>query len=298
MIGGFVVLQKGWRWTQWTILFFTIAGLTPVLGMKETYKAAILKRRAKARGHPLPGPQRTALQSLKYFSCSLLFRPIHMALVEPVVALFTLYIGLNIGFVYGFFAAFPYVFAEVYGFGIGSTGLTFLGLGAGCLVGCATLIVFSCTVFRQQAARSKKTGLGGKVAPEKRLYLGMIGSICLPISLFWFGWSAQAGVHWICPVVAEAVYGFGNLLVFMAATLYIMDFYGPMYGASAMGANNLARYILGAAIPLFILYIYKAIGIGWATSLLGFISLCLTPIPFVFYFLGPKLRERSSYVKI
>lgn len=247
MIGGFVTLGDGWRWTQWTLLFFTIAALVPTLAMRETYKPTILRRRAKARGIVLKGPEKTISQTVHQFVTGLLVRPGIMMVSEPVASLFAIYIGLNIGIVYGFFDAFPYVFAEAYGFGIGSTGLTFLGLGVGCLCACAVMITYSLTISKRQVAHSKATGKGGKVAPEKRLYLAMVGSICLPVALFWFGWSAQSQVHWICPVVAEAVYGLGNVLIFMSAVLYVMDFYGPMYGASAMAANTLTRYLLGVS---------------------------------------------------
>ena len=81
----------------------------------------------------------------------------------------------------------------------------------------------------------------------------------------------------------------------MSATLYLMDFYGPLYGASAMGANNIARYTLGFAFPLFVVQMYEGLGTGWATSLLGFVSLAMTPIPFAFYIWGPKLRSMSRY---
>jgi hypothetical protein len=83
----------------------------------------------------------------------------------------------------------------------------------------------------------------------------------------------------------------------MACVMYLMDFYGPRYGASAMAANNLLRYLIGAAFPLFAVQMYKGLGIGWATSLLGFVQLALTPIPWLFYRYGPRLRERTKYAK-
>lgn len=36
-----------------------------------------------------------------------------------------------------------------------------------------------------------------------------------------------------------------------SAALYLLDTYGALYGASAMAANGLLRYILSAAFPLF-----------------------------------------------
>ena len=33
--------------------------------------------------------------------------------------------------------------------------------------------------------------------------------------------------------------------------MYLIDAYGPQYGASAVSANGFARYIFSAAFPLF-----------------------------------------------
>lgn len=44
--------------------------------------------------------------------------------------------------------------------------------------------------------------------------------------------------------------------------------------------------------------VYKALGIPWATSLLGFIALALTPVPWVLFKWGPQIRARSHYETI
>ena len=36
-----------------------------------------------------------------------------------------------------------------------------------------------------------------------------------------------------------------------SAALYLVDVYGPLNGASAMAANGVSRYTLGAVFPLF-----------------------------------------------
>lgn len=41
--------------------------------------------------------------------------------------------------------------------------------------------------------------------------------------------------------------------------------------------------------------VYEALGPGWATSLLGFVSLALLPIPFAFARYGERLRQHSKY---
>lgn len=93
-----------------------------------------------------------------------------------------------------------------------------------------------------------------------------------------------------------------------------MDVYGPLNGASAMAANGLVRYGLGAAFPLFTIpsmlppcpyvpcadnlifgIVYERLGIAWATSLLGFLSLTMLPIPWILFKYGPHIRAKSGF---
>lgn len=295
LVGGYVTIAYGWRWTQWALLFFTVAFLTPAFGMHETYKARILDRRAKRLGLTLPGNEKSVWESARFFITTTLTRPIHMGLTEPIVGLFTIYIAMNFAMLYSFFAVFEEIMRDQYGFDLGQSGLTFLGLGVGCIVGCISIIVLNKTLVKKQIRASEAKGEGGKVTPESRLYIAMVGSVFIPLSLFWFGWTARSDIHWISPVIAEAFFGCGNLFIFMAATLYLTDTYGAKYTASAMGANNLARYTVGCVFPLWVNFMYDGLGIGWATSLFGFISLAMMPIPWVFYIWGPKLRASVKY---
>ena len=50
VVGGFAAQYKGWRWTQWCILFVSLAVLLTSIPTQETYKKAILKKRAKKLG--------------------------------------------------------------------------------------------------------------------------------------------------------------------------------------------------------------------------------------------------------
>lgn len=56
----------------------------------------------------------------------------------------------------------------------------------------------------------------GKIPPpEERLYAGMMGSVAIPISLFWFGWTSRASVHWIVPILSGVPFGWGLILIFV-----------------------------------------------------------------------------------
>ena len=219
VIGGFVVENKDWQWTQWTLLFFVAASMLLSVGMKETYKKTLLERRAKFRGIMLQktGPQ--GIEALKFLLTVTLFRPIRMLFVEPIVAFFSFYVAFNMGVVFGFFDAFPIVFAGVYHFNSGEDGLTFLGLGVGFCLGVVTFLVVDQFTYQKHYHKSLREGREGAVLPEHRLYSAMIGSIALPISLFWFAWTAK--IHWLSPVFASIPFAWGNFLVFVGLQSFL-----------------------------------------------------------------------------
>lgn len=297
LIGGYVVEGESWRWTQWVILFALAWIFAITLGMSETYKKVILLKRAKALDIEGPGgEQGSTFDTIKFFVRKTVLRPLHMLCTETIVTLFDLYVAIDFGLLNAFFAAFPLVFREEYGFDLGQIGLTFLGQAVGSLAGFFMIVLFDRFFYqpRWHAAKEQKKGFA-KLPPEQRLWIAMLGAPMLPISLFWFGWTARSSIHWISPVAAEAFFSCGNLLIFTCASLYLTDSYGAVYGASAWSSNTFLRYLFATVFPLFAEQMYRNLGIGWASSLLGFLTLALMPIPFAFYIWGPRLRRNSKY---
>jgi hypothetical protein len=115
------------------------------------------------------------------------------------------------------------------------------------------------------------------------------------IGLFWFAWTARSDISWASPVVAAIPFAWGNLCIFIASGMYLVDTYQAVNGASAIAANGLLRYVMGFAFPLFALQMYQRLGIGWATSLLAFITVLLMPIPWILFKYGHKIRVNSNY---
>jgi hypothetical protein len=219
-------------------------------------------------------------------------RPVHMIFTEPIVAAFGVYVAFNFAILYGFFAAFPAVFEGTYDFNTGESGLVFVAIAIGNVLAYLIFIFIDRVKFRPLVLAAKD---GTPVPPEARLYAAFVGAALLPISLFWFAWTARPSIHWICPVIASVPFAIGNLLVFYSAMLYSIDTYGPLGGASAAAANGLLRYATGAGFPLFMQQMYGKLGTGWATSLFGFVTLLLMPIPWMLMKWGPELRRKSSY---
>lgn len=129
---------------------------------------------------------------------------------------------------------------------------------------------------------------------SRRLPLACIAGPFIVASLFWSGWTAKEGIHWIVPVLSGGAFGVGYLLIFMALLNYLVDAY-EIFAASAMAAASTSRSVLGAVLPFATRPMYRRLGVPWACSLLGFLSLAMCVIPFVFIRYGNKIRASSKF---
>ncbi|OAL02054.1 MFS general substrate transporter [Phaeosphaeriaceae sp. SRC1lsM3a] len=294
VVGGFVAQYKTWQWSQWCMIFITLAAFILALPMKETYKPIILKQRAKKHGIT---PPQEAPDSAKLKNAMVLkvLRPFHMLFTEPVVFFFSIYTSFAFGVLFLLFAAIPYIFSHPpYSFSTSQSGLAFISVGIGVLLGVTTCILVDRTLYQKIHRRAVADGKT-HVPPEHRLYSAMIGSSGIVVGLFWLGWAAKRGEHWALALAGAIPFAWGNLCLFTSAALYLVDVYGPQNGASAMAANGVSRYTFSAVFPLFAVQMYEALGVGWATSLLGFLALFMLPIPWVFFKWGPRIRAKSQY---
>ncbi|SCN64008.1 related to mfs-multidrug-resistance transporter [Fusarium fujikuroi] len=290
VIGSFVVNRKGWRWTQWTLVFFSILAMIITAFSHETFHPVIKRRLMKKRGMKVDPPPPMAAR-LKMFALVAVVRPIRMLLLEPITVFICLYVAAEFGTLFSFFAAVPYTFGRVYQFSIEESGLVFLSIVIGCFLGLITVILCDVFLYRKQAPKYPPH----QIPPEHRLYPSMIGSIGLPIGLFWFAWTARPGVSWASPAASMIIFAWGNLCVFVSTMQYITDTYHGSVVASAASANSLARYGFAGVFPLFTIQMYEKLGIDWASSLLAFVALALLPVPWVLFKYGPNIRAKSAY---
>lgn len=68
------------------------------------------------------------------------------------------------------------------------------------------------------------------------------------------------------------------------------------HSVTAIAANGSFRYLLGAVFPLFTGPMYDKLGIHWAGSVFGFLSLGLLPIPWILFKFGHRLRKNSRFI--
>jgi MFS family permease len=136
--------------------------------------------------------------------------------------------------------------------------------------------------------------------PEVVLPPVWFGSISLPICLFFYGRSASESVHWIVPIISTSFFAIGPVTLFQSCLNYLAISY-PLYAAPLFAGNGLFRATFAAIFPLFASFrnpssqckhnanydkarqLFRKVGVGPGNSLLGGISICFIPIPFLLY---------------
>ena len=269
-------------------------GIFALFIIPETYAPVLHQRRAaRLRQETGNWALHAALDenrpSAKDIVWKYLLRPVQMLFLEPILLFITLYLAVIYGILYLFFEAYPVSFQEQRGWtNEGVAGLPFIGILVGVLFGVALIVWQTKTRF------ARKLKKHGQVVPEERLVPMMIASVMLPAGLFWFGWTSNPHIHWAPQVIAGVPIGMGILVIFMQGLNYIIDVY-LMLANSAIAANTLIRSTLGGAFPLFAVQMYHKLGVDWASSLLGFITAAMVPIPIVFFIYGKRIRAMSKY---
>ncbi|KAK8055208.1 hypothetical protein PG993_000435 [Apiospora rasikravindrae] len=298
LVGGFAVEKEGWRWSIWEIMWLSGATLILLIFfLPETSSANILYRRAR-RLRKLTGNDKLICEpelvgqemTGKDVVSMILIRPFSLLFTEPIVFALDLYIALIYGLLYIWFESFPIVFTEIYGFSLGKEGLAFIGI----LVG--VFVVLPPFAWYHNKYIEPKFNDKGELKPEWRLPPAFIGSLTIPICLFWFGWTSRPEIHWIVPIIGTAWFSIGTFLLFNCVMNYLSDAY-PEYIASVLAGNDLLRSGFGAGFPLFARAMYDYLGVAWASSTLAFISVAFIPIPFFLFKYGETLRHKSKHAR-
>jgi MFS family permease len=299
LLSGFIVDRITYRWVFYhQLCSLGAVMLFMIVLFKETRGSVLLSRRAKAinahldkiqsapdaptiRYKVLSDEQRSSIQRLLYLS---LTTPFKLLATEPVVASFSAWAAFAWAVLYMTFSVIPLVFTRVYHFDVEQNGAVFSAIAIGSILG--TTI----SIWQEKIARRFWPGLLD--VPEGRLYFACLESALLPIGLFWFGWTARPDIHWISPVIALGVAQVGIFSIYLAVFNYLADVY-HRYASSALAGQSFCRNIMAAIFPLFTDIMFRKIGFGAASSLLGGVGALLTIVPWVLVFAGEKIRRRS-----
>lgn len=301
IVSGFIQnTGTNFRWAFWICAIYSgISWVVVTLMLRETYAPALLAQKAKElrkqTGNPnYIAPLEQSSLTVTSFCRTVLLKPLKMSIEEPMLLSSISYLAFLYGVLYLLFEALPIVFGEMYGLSPGIVGLTFLPFAIGAIAGMVFYITTLFPLYSHKLDEARKKGIA--IHPEERLPLAMLGAPALPIGFFVFAWTSDIRISFWVPMVFTSFLGFGIFFVFQGLFNFIIDVY-TVHAASALAAGVILRSVFGAAFPLFARQMYERLGIQWGSSLLGFLALALTPIPYVLYLAGPRLRNKAQSTK-
>ncbi|GMM37976.1 hypothetical protein DASC09_053010 [Saccharomycopsis crataegensis] len=299
IISGFVVQYKGWRWVLkiLTILNAAILVLNHAF-LKESFEPILLARKKQQlmkkdpenaeKYHTAYELNNMNLSTWRFLQINI-SRPILLLFYHPMVYGLGAFLAFTNGFLYLMIVIFPTVWASLYGFSMGISGLMFVTMGIGFLLGIA-LWTPSIDFFVNRSLKANN----GKLKPEYKLKLLWLGGIIAPAGMLGFGWCVDKHVHWIVPSIFAAIFAFGTVNVFQIINNYLIDM-DPAFSASAVAAATVFRSIFGFTFPLFAPKFYAKLKFGWGNTFFFFIGMILgIPYPIYAYYRGEKLRKWGS----
>ena len=200
--GGFIAQRVGWRWDMWVVLIVAViltAGL--FFFNRETNHVVILNRKTSSLRKELGRPELQNVMNASKPAAALMpkaillngiTRPLKMLTTSPIVLLCSLYMSFLFGLLFLLFTTLTPIFLRTYGWEPDMTGLAYLGIGIGNFLGIGFVAKTSDATIIKLAKRNK-----GVYEPEMRLPLCVFFGILIPVSFFWYGWTAYYKVHWI-----------------------------------------------------------------------------------------------------
>ena len=300
IIGGFIVDYSTWRWMFWATSI--LQGILEVCSfplVRETYAPLLLHRRALRLRNATAEPRYYALIEMHESGRSPLWklrnslsRPLRLLAFHPIIQVQALLGGINYGLLYFALASFSNLYVSAYGETIHISGLHYISLCLGEILGsqlCGPLMDY---VYRMLKARA-----GGLASPELRIPLLLPSVVFTPAGLLLYGWAARYRLFWLFVDIGVALLSLGMQVFDTTLRAYVMDAYSE-HVSSASAATQLSRSLMAFGFPLFAEKMYKTLGYGWGNSLLAFLSIGIAlPSTLVLWRYGASIRAKgqSSY---
>ena len=142
VVAGFIVENMQWRWVFYVLCFFNFAvALSATLFFKETYVPTLLKRRANKLRLETGNNDLHTIYEIADGETTIgrmtlcMVRPVKLLFTHPMIVGLGSFMAFTYGFMYLMIVTFPTIFGGIYGFDKGVTGLMYLPMGCGFILG-------------------------------------------------------------------------------------------------------------------------------------------------------------------
>ncbi|KAI6778275.1 putative transporter -like protein [Emericellopsis cladophorae] len=292
-IGGAIAETLGWRWVLYMAAIFV--GVCQVLFLtcfRETYKVAILRRRARHRqAMDAEGAPNREKKGKRGALVESIVRPFIVFGSSGVLMALSLFGSVVFSHFYSFAVTLPDIFEDRYHLSPAVTGGSMVCFSIG-----SAASVMVCNVTLDRIYVRMKAANNGVGQPEFRLPMVIVGGFALPVMVAAYGWAAELRVPLWVLLVLMGLVGFALMLAFVPVSAYVVDAFG-LYAASAMTGLIVARCLMGTFLPLATTPLVRNYGFGWGFTILGAVSLGLAPIPVLVFRYGERWRQLSRYTR-
>lgn len=320
IVGGALAQGLGWRSPMWfQVIYGAVVWIFILLFLPETLKAlksvvAEAEQEVMASEKDVPEGtigivlsrtttrQTVKLRSKKYAAmfrtCFIDPLAIILNLRSPAVALTVYYASVTFGCLYVLNISVQQTFSsQPNGFSTIIVGLLYIPNSLGYFVSSLLGGKWVDHIMHREARKAGRYDEDGKLVfhPEDRMRENVwLGAIMYPTALLWYGWSAQEGVLWICPMIANFFFGVGTMLCFGAITTMLTEFM-PDRASHGVALNNFIRNIFACVGSAVAEPVIDAIGNGWIFTILGIWTLLSGPIViWAIKTYGDRWRENSA----
>ncbi|KEQ96879.1 hypothetical protein AUEXF2481DRAFT_63918 [Aureobasidium subglaciale EXF-2481] len=206
-----------------------------------------------------------------------------VVLADLESALILIASGLTLSCFYAVSTGASTAFRSVYGFDDMQVALMFIPFGVGGIVSAFTTGKAVDWNYRRHAklngfpfVKNKQQDLTEFPLEKARLEIALplfyIGALCV----LGYGWVMDKHVSLAGPIILLFVMGYALTAAFQILNIVMLDVY-PGRPATASAANNIVRCEMGAATSAAIIPMTKAMGNGWAYTLLALLLIAYSP---------------------
>lgn len=215
-----------------------------------------------------------------------------MMVTEPIIIFLSLYNGFAYGILFLYNDGIYKVFVENNNLSPIAAECTYLNF----VVGVSFVVLLQ--PIQTYLFKKDRLANGGVPRPEARFKMSLVTVWGFPIGLFWFGFTSMGNVNYWSPIIAGLILAIGDPLLWLAMLSYIIDAYSPSgLSNSAIAAFCIPSFAIAAALAHAGVAMFENMSTRWGFATLGFISLGVVALVYVFYFFGPRLRAASKLAR-
>ncbi|KAL1999393.1 hypothetical protein VTN02DRAFT_4584 [Thermoascus thermophilus] len=304
IIGGALAQKWGWRSTQWFLVIYGgVVVLFILLALPETLAVRITPIVEAETMPPIERPLSRVSSRQVVHGTTKLLRVLKVVFLDPLgivmylrfppVLLTVYYASITFGALYVLNVSIQATFGSPpYNFPTVIVGLLYIPNSLGYMITSAFGGRWMDRIMQREAKKANRYDENGKLVyrPEDRMRENAwLGAFIYPAALIWYGWTAEHGVFWLVPMIANFFFGVGSMLIFSMATTMLTEFM-PKKSSTGVALNNFVRNIFSCVGSIVAAPIIDAIGNGWIFTILGLVAIASSSVVLAMRIYGARWR--------